>query len=120
MRANKYYPVDLGLMNAVLTQTRPNSGKKLETVVFHQLKRKHRNVYYWKGQGEVDFVVESRQGLLPIEIKASSRARMEDIRSLEAFLDEYRSAKIGVLIYGGEQAVALTPRIVALPAKAGL
>jgi predicted AAA+ superfamily ATPase len=67
---------------------------------------------------EVDFVIQSRQRLLPMEIKMTSRARVEDIRSLESFLDEYpKQAPIGLLFYGGEETISLTPRILAIPVR---
>jgi hypothetical protein len=62
---------------------------------------------------------QSRNGLLPIDVKMTSRAQLGDIRSLEAFLDEYsKDARFGVLLYGGETIVPLTPRIVAVPVRA--
>ena len=63
----------------------------------------------------MDFVIESRHGLLPIEIKIASRARVENTRSLDLFLDEYsKQAPMGLLFYGGEEIVSLTPRIIAV------
>ena len=76
---------------------------------------------YWRtaAGAEVDFVVHSRMGLVPIEVKMNSRAQMADVRSLEGFLDEYsKDARLGVLLYGGDEVTMLTRRIIAVPARA--
>jgi predicted AAA+ superfamily ATPase len=68
VRPKKYYPIDLGLHAAVATKTGVDKGKKLETLVFHHLKKEYLEVYYWKGTREVDLVVETKKGLLPIQV----------------------------------------------------
>ena len=40
----------------------------METLVFLTLRKKFKEVYYWKEKGEVDFVVESEQGIQPIQV----------------------------------------------------
>jgi hypothetical protein len=51
----------------------------------------------------------------------TSRARVEDVRSLELFLDEYSKAtRIGLLFYGGDEVVPVTSRILAVPIRAVL
>src|SRR3990167_11390956 len=51
-------------------------------------------VSYWRTAAgtEVDFVLEGLGRLLPVEVKASARARPEEARSLELFLDEHPRA----------------------------
>ncbi len=75
-------------------------------------------IYYWRTQGglEVDFVIESGRRLLPIEVKASRRIRPADAAGLHAFLDEHpKTAPFGVLLYGGDEVVAMAERVVAIP-----
>lgn len=67
-RNKKYYPIDLGLRNAIITKTGNDLGKSLETIVFLALRKKYKNVYYWRKKGEVDFVVMGENGLLPIQV----------------------------------------------------
>jgi predicted AAA+ superfamily ATPase len=43
-------------------------GKVLENVVFLELRRRYRKVYYWKGSKEVDFVAETQDGLTPYQV----------------------------------------------------
>ena len=100
------------------------AGGLLENLVLTQLlawrevelPRPH--VYYWRtaAGAEVDFVIESKGRLLPIEVKASPRARVENTRSLELFLDEYpKEARVGLLLYGGKEVIPLSARVLAVP-----
>ncbi len=68
VRPKKYYPIDLGLHTAVATKTGVDKGKKLETLVFHHLRKTYQEVHYWRGTKEVDLVVETRNGLQPIQV----------------------------------------------------
>ena len=80
-------------------------------------------VSYWRTAAgtEVDFVLEGRGRLLPVEVKASARARPEEARSLELFLDEHpRAASVGLLLYGGKDAVPVSRRVLAAPVGAVL
>ncbi len=75
-------------------------------------------IYYWRTHGgiEVDFVIEAGRRLLPVEVKSGHRVRPEDIRGLQAFLDEHsRAAPFGILLYGGGEALLLAERLVAVP-----
>jgi len=33
--------------------------------MFHLLRNKFGEIYYWRGKGEIDFVVETQKGILP-------------------------------------------------------
>lgn len=67
-RQKKYYPIDLGLRGAVATKTGLDLGKKLEAAIFLALRRKYREVYYWRETKEVDFVVHSAEGVTPYQV----------------------------------------------------
>jgi len=67
-RNRKYYPIDLGLRNAVVTKTGLDLGKSLETVVFLHLRKKSQEVCYWRKKGEVDFVLKDEHGITPIQV----------------------------------------------------
>jgi predicted AAA+ superfamily ATPase len=134
IKAPKLYWIDTGLAGFLLGVATANelrshnlAGAMLENLVYTELliwretQTPRPEIYYWRtaSGAEVDFVVQSRNGLLPIEVKMSTRAQMGDIRSLEAFLDEHsKEARFGVLLYGGDEVIALTPRIVAVPVRA--
>ena len=80
-------------------------------------------VLYWRTVAgrKVDFVIELEGRLTPIEVKTSSRPRLDDTHGLNAFLDEYPdSAAHGILIYAGDTVERLTPRIWAIPLSLAL
>jgi len=68
VRPIKHYPIDLGLRDALLSTPMPDRGKKLETVVFHHLRRTHGKVFFWREKGEVDFVVMQGNRPVPIQV----------------------------------------------------
>jgi predicted AAA+ superfamily ATPase len=75
-------------------------------------------VMYWRTASgcEVDFVVEWKGRLLPIEVKATSRPRTRDADGLRAFLEEYREAsRAGLLLHTGDSAFWLTQGVLAAP-----
>ncbi|MBI2347968.1 MAG: ATP-binding protein [Deltaproteobacteria bacterium] len=118
-----------GVCSSEDMQNHRNAGALLENLVLTQLlvwreiEFPRPQIYYCRTASgiEVDFVVESRHGLLPVEVKTSPRARIEDTRSLEWFLDEHpKEARIGLLLYGGKEVVPLTKRVLAVPVGAVL
>lgn len=67
-RNRKYYPVDTGLMFSVSKRGSVDVGKSFETIVYLELKKKFREISYWRNQNEVDFVVKTQEGILPIQV----------------------------------------------------
>lgn len=53
----KVYFIDTGMRNAVAFRFSQDIGRLCENLVFIDLRRRGKKVYYWKGKGEVDFVV---------------------------------------------------------------
>jgi predicted AAA+ superfamily ATPase len=75
-------------------------------------------VMYWRTASgrEVDFVVEWRGRLLPVEVKTTDRPRTGDADSLRAFRDEYGSRVCGgLLIHTGESVSWLADGVLAAP-----
>jgi len=114
----------IGLSEPSEVRRHPGAGALLENLVLVQLlawrevELPRPQISYWRTAAgdEVDFVIESPKGLLPIEVKASPRARLQECRSIELFLDEHpKEARVGLLLYGGSEMVPLTPRILAAP-----
>jgi len=99
------------------------SGGLFENLVLQQLQSVANlmsppaRIHYWRtvtGQ-EVDFVLEWGRSLVAFECKLSARARFEDAKTLNAFLDDYSECTAGVLVYTGNEIVRLGKRIIALP-----
>jgi predicted AAA+ superfamily ATPase len=80
-------------------------------------------VTYWRTASgrEVDFVVEWKGKLLPIEVKATPRPRTGDAESLRAFRNEYgQEACAGLLLHAGEALSWLADGVLAAPWSAVL
>jgi predicted AAA+ superfamily ATPase len=76
------------------------------------------DLLYWRttrGE-EVDFVLETPNRLLPIEVKTSRTLGNRDLRGLKAFLEEYpQRAPFGVVLYAGHEWLRPARNMVAIP-----
>jgi len=99
-------------------------GAHLENLVLNDLlawrdaRSAAAEVTYWRtatGE-EVDFVIETDDGLLPVEVKSSARPRLGDARHLLSFRAEYgKKARAGLLLHTGSQTEWLAGDILAAP-----
>ncbi|HBF13532.1 MAG TPA: hypothetical protein DDW49_09175 [Deltaproteobacteria bacterium] len=97
VRNKKYYPIDLGLRKAVITQTGADKGKELETVVFHHLRKKYGQVFYWRQKGEVDFVVHEGQVIQPYQVSWDGMKERHE-KALKEFYEVYPKANPAIQI----------------------
>ena len=107
----------------------PGAGAWLENLVLNDLlawretEVRKPGIFYRRSVSgeEVDFVVEARGRLLPIEVKAARSIRTTDARALDAFCQEFgRRSPFGVLLYDGRDVQQLTKTTVAAPLGAVL
>lgn len=123
IKAPKLYWCDTALALHLAGETEPR-GAHLENLVLTDLlawrdvQARRPEILYWRtaaGQ-EVDFVIETPNRLLPIEVKAAARVLPADAKGLEAFLDEYADLTDGaLLLHGGTDTFPLTGRVLAVP-----
>lgn len=76
------------------------------------------DVSYWRtaSGAEVDFVIERRQELLAVEVKATTTPTPRDATNLRRFRDEYGDqVRGGLVLHGGDRAYWLADRILAAP-----
>ena len=123
IKAPKLYWNDPGLALFLAGETEPR-GAHLENLVLADLLAwqgaalDQTDVMYWRtttGE-EVDFVIERGGELLPIEVKATRRPRLEDTRSLQLFRQEYRQkTRAALLLHDGDQTTWLADGVLAAP-----
>ena len=123
IKSPKLYWCDTGLALHLSGQNEPG-GAHLENLVLHDLlawrdsRPKRAEILHWRttvGE-EVDFVVETDDSLVPIEVKATVRPRLGDARHLRAFREEYGAAvRTGLLLHSGESLEWLAPGVLAVP-----
>lgn len=96
-QSRKYYSIDTGMRRAVCSRTGADFGKDFENLVFLSLKKKNLNVFYWRGKGEVDFIVQSKNGVTPIQVTwKESKPRQEE--SLANFYAEFPFAEEAIFV----------------------
>jgi hypothetical protein len=123
IKSPKLYWSDTGLALFLAGEEKPR-GAHLENLIlsdlltWRDLQARKPEVLYWRTATgiEVDFVIETPERLLPIEVKATSRVTKEDSQGLEAFLGEYPELSDGgLLLYDGKETFPLTRQVLAVP-----
>ncbi|HIH31917.1 TPA: ATP-binding protein [Candidatus Woesearchaeota archaeon] len=54
----KLYVIDTGLLNAISFKYSEDNGKLLENIIYIQLRRQSREIYYHSGKNECDFIIK--------------------------------------------------------------
>ena len=111
----KFYFFDSGVFRSIrpkgpLDRPEETDGAALEGLVVQHLRAwiayrgKDNSLFYWRTRSgaEVDSVIYGEDGLWAIEVKNNKRIRLEDLRSLKAFKEDY-PASIVLLLYRGSE-----------------
>ncbi|MBI2080096.1 ATP-binding protein [Candidatus Micrarchaeota archaeon] len=96
-RNKKYYPIDLGLRKSIISQAGQDFGKDLETVVFYHLRKKYRNVFYWRDTGEVDFVIQDKESIVPYQV-SWDEPKERHFEALKEFKEHFPHSKAPIMI----------------------
>ena len=123
IKTPKLYWADTGTALHLAPVSRP-TGAHLENIVLHDLlawrdaRLDYADILYWRttvGE-EVDFVIETGDSLLPIEVKSTARPRLRDAAHLRTFRAEYgERCRSGLLLHTGETVEWITPDVLAAP-----
>jgi len=124
----KFYFFDAGVFRAMRPQSIKDNefemdGAALEGLVAQHLMawkeytRERHELFFWRTKSgvEVDFVLFGPLGFWAIEVKNSKKIRMEDLKSLSAFHEDYPEAKT-IFIYRGKEKL-LKNNILCLPCE---
>ena len=109
----KIYLIDTGIRNAVVFRFSEDIGKMAENIVFLALKRKGKEIYYWKdSEGhEVDFVI--KEGLKVTQLVQvcwemdKSKTKSRELKAILKSMEEFNLEK-GLVItrdYSGEEKI---------------
>lgn len=104
----KVYFVDWGLRNSLINNfnslaIRTDAGSLVENVVFRQLTlQQAENAKYWRttGGAEVDFILEIKNRIIPVEVKYVSFKEPKLSRGYRSFINQYRPERAIVLTKG--------------------
>ena len=100
-RNRKYYPVDTALRRVVITRTGRDLGKSLECAVHLALRRRFGQVSYWRGRGEVDFVIHDRDRIIPVQVTWDAPAERHH-KALDDFYEHFPQAEEARFITAGD------------------
>jgi len=109
-KPRKIYVVDNGMRNFNIASLRPDIGQCAENVVYIELKRKRKAVYYWKGKKEVDFVVldpRTKPKLELYNVSYTNEPHQREVEGLVEGLKEF-NLKEGTILtknYAGKKKV---------------
>jgi len=114
----------VGLRDPEHAASGPMAGPIMETAVLSEIVKTltHRGmdprVYFWRTLAgtEVDFIVETARGLVPIEVKLSATPRPAMASAIKTFQKDFgRRALPGYVVHPGDTMLPLTPGVTALP-----
>ena len=103
----KTYGIDMGMIKEVAFSFSENSGRILENVVFLELKRRGREIYYYRDKGnkhECDFIIrEGRKITMAIQVaeRLNVNNKERETSGLVAALREHK-LKEGIILTGSE------------------
>ena len=91
--AKKIYSIDTGLTKSVGFSFSPNSGKFMENVVYLELLRRQKNVYYYKtGQEqEVDFFIPKDQLFIQVTKQLTDETKNREVNALVTAAQEQKN-----------------------------
>jgi len=101
----KVYFVDTGIRNAIANKFPPsleNEGKLFENYVLTEIIKHGFKPKYWltKTELEVDFIIESNNAVIPIEVKLSAIPNKVE-KGLRSFIGRYKPKTAIVVSYDG-------------------
>lgn len=113
----------VGLRDTQHVRHGPMAGAIFETLVLSELLKAHwhrgedARISFWRTStgDEVDFVVETSAGLLPIEVKSTATPRPEMAKGIERFAAAVRNVRPGFVVHAGESRLPLGECAQALP-----
>lgn len=102
---NKIYCIDSGLINAVGFKFSEQSGRLIENLVFVELKRRNKELYYFSEKKECDFVI--KKGLRIVEAiqvcyKLNKDNEKREIKGLTEAMNKFKLKQGLILTYDQE------------------
>jgi len=96
----KVYVIDTGLINAVAFKISRDIGRLYENAVFIELKRRGKDVYYWKNKHECDFLIVENGNVkeaLQVCFEISEENKEREINGLLEAMEKF-GLKSGLII----------------------
>ncbi|MEK6874064.1 MAG: ATP-binding protein [Nanoarchaeota archaeon] len=106
----KVYCIDNGLAKYLGFRVTPDNGKLLENIVFIELKRRAREIYYYSDKKECDFVVKKGSKITQViqccyELTRDNKER--EIAGLTEAIDKFKLKEGIILTYDQEEEIVI-------------
>lgn len=104
----KIYVIDTGLIKLISFQFSKNTGRLLENIVFLELKRRNKEVYYFKNKHECDFVIRKNQKIteaIQVTQEINRENKDREINGLFEAIKKFNLNNGIILTYDQEQEI---------------
>ena len=96
----KVYSIDNGLSYNLSTSFSEDKGKMLENTIFLHLRKKHKNIYYFKEKKECDFLIKEKEKItqaIQVTCKLNEENKEREINGLIEAMEKF-NLKTGLII----------------------
>lgn len=113
----------LGIQTNAEFEQSEYKGMLIETFVFMELTKHiaysglNANLYHFRttDQKEIDFIIEHKNKIIALEVKASHSVRKEDFKHIIDFAKKEPKLELGVVFYVGDKVLPFGDKLIALP-----
>lgn len=114
----KIYSIDLWFSSSVSFEFSKNLGQKLENLVFLELKRRGKEIFYHRNKKECDFILRDRS-IITEAIQVShtfsdSETKKREIEWLKEAMDTYNLDKWFILTYDYEEEIEIDKKLISI------
>lgn len=111
----KIYSIDNGFSNNVSASFSKDKGYMLENLVFLTLRRKHKDIFYFKEKKECDFVIKEKEKItyaIQVCYGFNEENKEREINGLLEALDEFKLKEGLILTYNQEDEFNVKDKII--------
>lgn len=101
----KIYNIDNGLRNSMAFLNTDDNGRLLENLVFIELKRKGKEIYYFKDKRECDFIIKEKNKILSaiqVCLELNEKNKEREINGLTSAMEKF-NLKQGLILTGHQR-----------------
>ncbi len=101
-RQRKIYAFDLGMQQYASKSFTEDNGRLAEAAVAIELKNRGYELFYWKGEREIDFIAKKKMQLVPINVCYAKKIPEREFQGIVEFCQS-KKIKQAKIFYAGKQ-----------------
>ncbi|GMT46353.1 MAG: hypothetical protein IEMM0006_2185 [bacterium] len=117
LNPRKVFTIDQGFIHKIGFNFSANKGRVLENIVFLELKRRQKEIYYFAGKGECDFVIKQGTRItqaIQVTYLLNNDTRQREISGLTEAVTQYKLNSALLLYYDKDIDEKLIPENIQL------